>query len=303
MDKRVDFKLLEVFLEVYHLQSITRAADALEMTQPGVSGSLKRLQEKLGIKLFVREGRGISPTHHAVQLASDIEPAFRSVYSALGNMQDFDVMTPHTFRVFVNEPTMQLLQPEVASDPLMGNCSIEFHLTPNDEELLLQQLNLQKADLAIDVGFPGSQSYSSEVLYEDELVLICANNHPRIHGTISPEQYFSEKHIVIQMRRTNRYLVDYFITENLQKRLISCECQSLLSMMALVAKSDCIGGVTRSLANEFSDNFDLQVLSIPFSQTAIVHRMIWHSRRDHHLAHKWLRNKIVEWVGIPEHNS
>ncbi len=83
----LDLNLLSVFLEVYRLSSITLAADALEMTQPGVSGALKRLQEQLGAEMFVREGRGISPTHIAVQLAGEISPALNNVSNAISNIK------------------------------------------------------------------------------------------------------------------------------------------------------------------------------------------------------------------------
>ena len=291
-DRKLDLNLLEVFLAVFNLGSITQAAEALGMTQPGVSGALKRLQQQLGVELFAREGRGIAPTHHGVQLATQIEPAFHSIHSSLGNLTDFDPLSGNTFRVYVNEPMMQLLQPKVENNPAMGNCTLEFYLSPNDEEQLLQHLSLQKADLAIDVGSLNSQSYSSKPLYTDEVVLVCAQNHSRVSGSISIEQYYSEKHIVLQARRTNRYLADYFAQEALQQRAISSECQSLLSMMALVSKSDCIGAVTGSIAKEFAKSFHLQVMPLPFAVKPLSHNMIWHKRREHHAAHQWLRDTL-----------
>ncbi|WP_062261155.1 LysR family transcriptional regulator [Endozoicomonas arenosclerae] len=297
MEKKFDLKMLEVFLEVYQQGSITLAADALEMTQPGVSGVLKRLQEQLDVELFVRDGRGISPTHHAVRLAEDIEPAFGSVYSALENLKTFDVHSPHQFRVFANEPMLQRLLPRVENDLSMGQCSIEFHLTPNDEEQLLHQLSLQKADLAIDVGELNSQSYESKPLFLDQLVLVCSHNHPRIHGEITEQQYYSEKHITIQLRRSNQYLADYIAREGLEQRVIAGECHSLLSMMALLAKSHCIGATTMSLAEEYADSFGLQILTPPFTFEPVAHRMLWHKRSNDHAAHQWLRRKLQELVG------
>ncbi|KEQ16973.1 LysR family transcriptional regulator [Endozoicomonas numazuensis] len=296
MDKKFDLKMLEVFLEVYQLGSITQAADALDMTQPGVSGVLKRLQEQLGVELFVREGRGITATHHAMRLADEIEPAFGSVYSALENLKTFDVQSPHQFKVFANEPMLQRLLPRVESDLSMGQCRIEFHLTPNDEEQLLQQLSLQKADLAIDVGGLSSHSYESKPFFLDQLVLVCSRHHPRVQGEITEQQYYAEKHIAIQLRRSHQYLADYIAIENLEQRSIAGECNSLLSMMALLAKSECLGATTMSLAEEYARSFDLQILTPPFSFEPVTHRMLWHKRSNDHAAHQWLRRKLQELV-------
>ncbi|MDN3685335.1 LysR family transcriptional regulator [Vibrio sinaloensis] len=60
-DNAVDLNLFKVFLSVYQHRSITVAADVLGLTQPGVSGVLKRLQQQLGVQLFIRSGRGIAP--------------------------------------------------------------------------------------------------------------------------------------------------------------------------------------------------------------------------------------------------
>ena len=58
---KLDLSALRIFLEVYRTGSITAAADKLDMTQPGVSTAIKRLQNQIGAALFVRQGRSITP--------------------------------------------------------------------------------------------------------------------------------------------------------------------------------------------------------------------------------------------------
>lgn len=86
-----DLNLMRVFLTVYRCQSITVAAEVLNLTQPGVSGALKRLQNQLGQKLFVRDGRGIAPTHLAHEMARQIEPALEAIENTLTDAQEFTV--------------------------------------------------------------------------------------------------------------------------------------------------------------------------------------------------------------------
>ncbi|TMO20643.1 LysR family transcriptional regulator, partial [Pseudoalteromonas sp. S4492] len=73
----------------------------------------------------------------------------------------------------------------------------------------------------------------------------------------------------------------------LEQRAIAGECNSLLSMMALLAKSQCIGATTMSLAEEYADSFGLQILTPPFSFEQVTHRMLWHKRSNEHAAHQW----------------
>ncbi|MGC9404479.1 LysR family transcriptional regulator [Vibrio genomosp. F10] len=300
MEQRFDFNLLRIFLEVYQQRSITLAADSLGLTQPGVSYALKRLQKTLGVELFVREGRGISPTLSAIQLANQISPAYSTVTNAINNVSGFDKQTPRSFLVHVNESMMNLLLPLTLNDDDMGNCDIQFQLTPNSEDELLQQLNLQQADLAIDIGQLPSQSYNSQFLYQEEAALICREDHPRIQDSITKQQFYQEKHITSKLRREDLTVLEYISDEVMSERKVSCECSSLVSLMGLISESDCIGITSTSLAAKYANKLGLKSLTPPIKSKPVVHNMFWHKRNEHHPAHIWLRSKLTSLVMDPQ---
>lgn len=296
MDKPA-VNLLSVFIAVYEHRSITLAAEALEMTQPGVSNSLKRLKAQLGgIELFVRDGRGITPTHSAIQLANDISPALIQINNALSNLNQFSPDTSRQFKVLTTETTLQLLQPLVEASKSMGRCSIQFVLSPNTETEVLDQLRLQQADLAIDVAMFGNPSYSAELLLEEDAVLICSKNHPRIKDAVTQAEFYLEKHITIRARRSDITLADFLTHDLLGPRKISAECDSLLSMMALISRSDCIGFTSSIIAKQYAEMFNLRTLTPPFSVRKIQHKMIWHNRNQNSPANQWLRSKLSQLV-------
>ena len=49
----MDLRVLQYFLAVAKEGNITRAADALHLTQPTLSRQLKELEEELGVVLFI----------------------------------------------------------------------------------------------------------------------------------------------------------------------------------------------------------------------------------------------------------
>ena len=51
---------LQIFLKIADYNSITRAAEDVQMTQPAVSSILKRLEEELGYPLFARRGKWLT---------------------------------------------------------------------------------------------------------------------------------------------------------------------------------------------------------------------------------------------------
>ena len=54
-----NLELYKVFYHVAATSSLTAAAKELSITQPAVSQSMKQLERQLGVKLFVRSGKGI----------------------------------------------------------------------------------------------------------------------------------------------------------------------------------------------------------------------------------------------------
>lgn len=295
MIDKIDLNLLRVFSAVYRHQSITLAAEELGMTQPGVSGLLKRLQEQLGCQLFIRSGRGIAPTRHAQTLIRQTDPALIQIQNALENLDGFNTNSPHRFVVYTSEPVMLMLLPKIEADTELGKVSIELHPTRTNEEQLINDLHQRQADLAIEFSNYVSTSFFTEKIFEDELCIIARQGHPRIKNALSKETFYQERHITLKLRREQTYLADYFTMERLQERTIAAECTSLVSEMSMVSTSDCIGTMTKSIADLFSDKLGIQVLSAPFTTIPIDYRLLVHNRDKKNPANIWLRNKLKSY--------
>ena len=79
---------LRAFHAVAAQGSFTRAATALNVTQPTLSGQVKALEERYGVKLFERRGRGIEPTelgrslHEVTRRIFDLESEAENLLAA-----------------------------------------------------------------------------------------------------------------------------------------------------------------------------------------------------------------------------
>jgi molybdenum-dependent DNA-binding transcriptional regulator ModE len=60
MRKDLDMALVRAFLTVVEAGGVTRAAAALGMSQAAASQQIKRLEEALDCRLFMRQGRGLA---------------------------------------------------------------------------------------------------------------------------------------------------------------------------------------------------------------------------------------------------
>ncbi|MDO4493655.1 MAG: LysR family transcriptional regulator [Clostridia bacterium] len=60
---------LRYFLRVYRERNICNASEGLNVTQQAVSRQIQKLEQELGVELFVRTPRGVKPTVYADRLA------------------------------------------------------------------------------------------------------------------------------------------------------------------------------------------------------------------------------------------
>ena len=58
----MQFKQLEVFVQVARLKSFSKAADALYLTQPTISAHISALESELGTRLVIRSTKEIQLT-------------------------------------------------------------------------------------------------------------------------------------------------------------------------------------------------------------------------------------------------
>jgi LysR family transcriptional regulator of abg operon len=69
----MDYRQLQLFLAMAERLNLSHAAEAMNITQPGLSKSMHRLQRELGTKLYYRRGRGIELTESGRALLKHVK--------------------------------------------------------------------------------------------------------------------------------------------------------------------------------------------------------------------------------------
>ena len=77
-----DFNKYKAFYAVAETNSFSKAADLLHISQPAISYSVKELENQLGVKLFIREGKNVKLTDKGYKLLSYIQKAFNNIIMA-----------------------------------------------------------------------------------------------------------------------------------------------------------------------------------------------------------------------------
>lgn len=80
---RIPLSALRAFEAAARLQSLTRAAQELSVTQAAISHQVRQLEQQLGVELFRRLPRGLAPTDAALGLLPAIQDSFGRIEAAL----------------------------------------------------------------------------------------------------------------------------------------------------------------------------------------------------------------------------
>lgn len=89
--RREELADLAAFVAVAEEQSFTRAAGKLGMSQSALSQIVRRLEERLGLRLLARTTRSVAPTEAGERLLASMSPLLRGLdasVAALGELRD-----------------------------------------------------------------------------------------------------------------------------------------------------------------------------------------------------------------------
>lgn len=79
---------LECFLAVAEYLNFSRAAEAVNITQPAVSHQISSLEDELGVKLFVRTNKNVYLTPEGAQFVNDADSIMKIAMSAKHRLMD-----------------------------------------------------------------------------------------------------------------------------------------------------------------------------------------------------------------------
>ena len=118
--RREDLADLTVFLAVAEERSFTRAAARLGTSQATLSFTVRRLEERLGVRLLTRTTRSVAPTAAGESLLETLRPALTEIDGKLTTLTELRDKPAGTLRITTSEhaaeavlwPVLERLAPE-----------------------------------------------------------------------------------------------------------------------------------------------------------------------------------------------
>jgi LysR family pca operon transcriptional activator len=216
IDERIKFRHLQCVLAVARLGSLQRAAEALAISQPAVSKTLKELEALLGVRLLDRGRKGAELTatgaafaRHAEASVGALRQAVASVAPGPGRSGPVRLGALPTVAPAIIPQLLSRLR--ARSNPL-PNLRVQGGTNPQ----LLSQLRQGELDLVIGrFAEPALMlGLSFEHLYTDPLVLAVRPDHPlRKHSEAEIMPHLLQHTLILPLPDTAiRHAADNFLS-------------------------------------------------------------------------------------------
>lgn len=108
-NNNIDLNSLSTFIVVARERSFIRAAAQLGVSQSALSHTIRRLEEKLGIRLLARTTRGVSTTEIGERLFTNIEHFYDGIDAELNALNDLKEKPTGTIRINAHEHSVNTI--------------------------------------------------------------------------------------------------------------------------------------------------------------------------------------------------
>ncbi len=169
-------KHIKIYLEVYKYQNITKASEALHMTQPAVSRAIQEIERYYGIRLFDRINHRLYVTEVGEAFyvyALHISDSFDQMEKSLRNWDEFGVL-----RIGTSISIGCSLLPKVLVAFKEAYPSLTIKTSISNAQTLQAALLDNELDFAVMEGGPINDLLETEVISHDRLIPILPPDSP-----------------------------------------------------------------------------------------------------------------------------
>lgn len=289
----LDLNVLVVFAAMLQHQSVTRAGQALDLSQPAMSAALAKMRIQLGDPLFVRTGHGMRPTPRALQLAEPVHRLLDIIRMDVLQQPPFDpLMARRVFTIITPDIGETVFLPRMLAYAQSHAPQIAIRSVAISSEGAGEALEEGKADLAIGY-FPdlARAGFFQQRLFKNSFVSMIRADHPRIGDTLTMEAFMAEAHAIVRPAGRT-HLFERFLEAKHIKLDVRVELSHFASLLTIIPGSDLIATVPRDIGHVFATLAKVRLVDAPVQPPAFHLMQHWHSIVNADPANIWLRQMV-----------
>ena len=172
----MELKQLEVFVYVVKLNSFSKAADTIFLSQPTISAHISSLEKELGVQLLIRSTKKVYPTKVGTEFFVHAQNMLALRDQAIHSIREQTADSKGEIMMVASSVPAQYLLPEMIANFNKNYPKILIHVHQSDSEDVEKKLNGCHYDFGIIGTEAASSKFMQRPFYQDTLVFVYPGN-------------------------------------------------------------------------------------------------------------------------------
>ncbi len=271
---------LQVFLKVAQTQSVTKASEALHLSQPAVSIQLKNFQDQFEIALTEVVGRKIFITDFGKEIAIAAESILNQVHAINYKSSVHKGKLSGRLKISVVS-TGKYVMPFFLSDFLQQQQDIELLMDVTNKMKVVESLGKNEVDFALVSVLPANLQIEKLQLMQNKLFLV-SNTYQSFKNKLYDKSIFKSIPLIYREQGSGtRQTMEKFIKKNklpVHKKMELTSNEAV--KQAVIAGLGCSIMPLIGIKNELQ-NGELQIIPVKGFPIKSVWNLIWLKGKNH----------------------
>ncbi|RKN79131.1 LysR family transcriptional regulator [Paenibacillus ginsengarvi] len=175
----MELRQIQYFIEVAKLEHVTEASYVLHVAQSAVSRQIFKLEEELGVDLFIRDGRKVRLTPIGKMFLGHMQQALQVIEKAQQEIEDYLDPKRGTIKIGFPSSLASHLLPMVISAFREKYPQVQFQLQHGSYRELIDLVAKGTLNLSLIGPVPkGSKQINGDTLFLEKIVALLPKDHP-----------------------------------------------------------------------------------------------------------------------------
>jgi len=271
----LDGRALALLIAIFEEGSVTKAAPRLGLSPSAVSHAVERLRPVLGDALFVREGRGVTPTAHMTEIVDQLREVLVGL-ERLGKRTGFDPSSVDgEFVIAANDYQRDLLLPEALSIIRQEMPGLDLRVIFSGFENV-DLLRKRRCDLMLTPDPPDGTEFMQQSILEDGYA--CFFDPAATKPPSDLKDYMARPHAKIVFTDDEESRLDQALLHLHGRRRVALKVTSFAAIASLLPGTDIIATLPSRLHQTTLQHLASSPCPAPIPSLSL--HLVWH-RRDH----------------------
>ncbi|MBO0420931.1 LysR family transcriptional regulator [Vagococcus fluvialis] len=248
------------FIVLVETKSYTKTAKQINFTQPAVTKHIQFIEKELKTSLVIYQNNQLTITSEGIYLYHQI----KKIQSEINKIESF----------LIDEISLQIGTSKTIGEFIISDTLSEFNqqfdnpkvsVLVDNTSALLSLLTKRKIDFALISGPISISDFDCEVFLEDNILLVCSNQHPLANRTVSINTLSTERFLIREsgsgimeavLNKFNEHKMDY--QDLINKQVVG----NINVIKDMVYKNEGISFIYQSSVKKELENKKLSTITI-----------------------------------------